>query len=88
MGKPKMWNISKTADDHRSLKWTKIWDSGYYSTVKVTFDAQFSELGFLCTGSSVQAEYQGPWASCYVTCEYVNVLNPSKRSHLMGIQEE
>ncbi len=30
MGKPKMWNISKTAD--RRAKRTKIWDSGYYST--------------------------------------------------------
>ena len=29
MGKPKMWNISKTSD-HRA-KWMKIWDSGYYS---------------------------------------------------------
>ena len=28
-GKPKMWNISKTAD-HR-VKRTKIWDSGYYN---------------------------------------------------------
>ncbi len=29
MGKPKMWNISKTAD--RRAKRTKIWDSEYYS---------------------------------------------------------
>ncbi len=29
MGKPKMWNISKTGD--RRAKRTKIWDSGYYS---------------------------------------------------------
>ncbi len=29
MGKPKLWNISKTAD--RRAKRTKIWDSGYYS---------------------------------------------------------
>ena len=38
MGKPKMWNISKTANPR--AKWTKIWDSGSYSVyVEGTFDA-------------------------------------------------
>ena len=44
MGKPKMWNILKTAD--RRVKRMKIWDSGYYSAhMEVTVDAQFLEFG-------------------------------------------
>ncbi len=44
MGKPKMWNISKTAD--RRTKRAKIWDSGYYSAhIEGTFDARFLEFG-------------------------------------------
>ena len=43
MGKPKMWNISKTAD--RRAKWTKIWVSGYYSAhSEGTFHARFLEF--------------------------------------------
>ncbi len=51
-GKPKMWNISKTAN--RRAKRTKIWDSGYYSAHTYgTFDAWFLEFdlgsfGALC----------------------------------------
>ncbi len=44
MGKPKMWNISKTAD--RRVKSTKIWDSGYHSAhTEVTFAVRFLESG-------------------------------------------
>ena len=43
-GKPKMWNISKTADCR--AKRTNIWVSGYYSVyIYGTFDARFLELG-------------------------------------------
>ncbi len=43
-GKPKMWNISKTAD--RRVKRTKIWDLESYSAyMEGTFDAQFVEFG-------------------------------------------
>ncbi len=35
------------------------WDNIFYLKLFKTF---------LCTGSSVQAERQGPWASCYVFC--------------------
>ena len=44
MGKPKIWNISKTAN--RRAKRTKIWDSGFYGAyMKGTFDARFLEFG-------------------------------------------
>ncbi len=44
MGKPKMWNISKTAI--RRAKRTKIWDSACHSAyVEGTFDARFLEFG-------------------------------------------
>ncbi len=44
MGKPKMWNISKTG--HHRAKRTNIWDSGYYSAhMEGTFDARFIEFG-------------------------------------------
>ena len=44
MGKPKMWNILKTADCR--VKLMKIWDSGCYSThMEGTFDAQFLDFG-------------------------------------------
>ncbi len=44
MGKPKMWNISKTAN-HRAKR-MKIWDSGSYSAyVEGTFIARFLEFG-------------------------------------------
>ena len=44
MGKPKIWNISKTAD--RRAKWTKTWVSGYYSAhSEGTFDPRFLEFG-------------------------------------------
>ncbi len=44
MGKPKMWNISKTAD-HRAKR-TEIWDSGYYNAyIWGTFDARFLGCG-------------------------------------------
>ncbi len=44
MGKPKMWNISKTAS--RRAKRMKIWDSGYYSAHTLgNFDARFLEFG-------------------------------------------
>ena len=50
MGKPKMWNISKT-DDHRTKR-IKIWDSGYYSThMEITFDAGFLECGLRSFGA-------------------------------------
>ena len=40
----KMSNMLKTAD--RRAKWTKIWDSAYYSAyMKGTFDACFLEFG-------------------------------------------
>ncbi len=35
MGKPKMWNISKTAD--RRAKRTKIWDSGVLQCIYVGY---------------------------------------------------
>ena len=39
MGKPKMWNITKTAN--RRPQRTKIWDSGSYSAhIEGTFDAR------------------------------------------------
>ncbi len=44
MGKPKMWNISKT--DNCWAKRTKIWESGSYRAHREgTFDAQFLEFG-------------------------------------------
>ncbi len=44
MGKPKIWNISKTADCR--AKRIQIWDSGYYNAhIADTFDAQFLEFG-------------------------------------------
>ena len=44
MGKPKMWNISKTAN--RRAKRTKIWDWESYSAyMEGTFDARFLEFG-------------------------------------------
>ncbi len=48
MGKPKIWNISKTAD--RRAKLTKIWVLGYYcahSEGACTFDARFLEFGVI-----------------------------------------
>ncbi len=44
MGKPNMWNISKTAN--RRAKRMKIWDSEYYSAhMEGTFDAQLFQFG-------------------------------------------
>ncbi len=44
MGKPKMWNISTTAN--RSAKRTKLWDSRSFSAyMEGTFDARFLEFG-------------------------------------------
>ncbi len=44
VGKPKMWNISKTAD--RRVKWPNIWESGFYSAdMYSTFHAPFFEFG-------------------------------------------
>ena len=44
MGKPKMWDSSKTSD--RTAKLGKIWISGYYSAYsEATFDARFLEYG-------------------------------------------
>ena len=44
MGKPKMWNIFKTA--HRRAKWTKMWQSGSYSVyIQGTFDARSLQFG-------------------------------------------
>ena len=56
MGKPKMWNISKTAN--RRTKRAKIWESGFLSThMEVSFDVRFLEfdlgsLGVFCTISN------------------------------------
>ena len=51
MGKPNMWNISKTV--HCSAKRTKIWDFGYYSGHKevTSFDARFLEFGWRSFGA-------------------------------------
>ncbi len=44
MGKPKMLNISKTAN-HRAKR-MKMWDSVYYSAhMQGTFNARFLEFG-------------------------------------------
>ncbi len=44
MGKPKMWNISKTVD--RRANQTKIWDLGCYSVhMEGALDARFLEFG-------------------------------------------
>ena len=51
MGKPKMWNISKTTD--RGVKRTEIWDSGYYSAhIEDTFDLQTLLLSHFSSDSS------------------------------------
>ncbi len=49
-GKPKMWNISKTAD--RRGKRMKIWDTGSYSAYMLgTFNARFLVFSFRSFGA-------------------------------------
>ena len=53
MGRPKMLNISKTAN--RRAKQTKIWDSGSYSAyMEGTFDARFLEFVLGSFGANFQ----------------------------------